>query len=63
MSDRFEQWDKMAREQRACEDAYQTWLRELDDPLRVHSYDYAVDDTPPKMSLWQRIKLLWRYVW
>lgn len=63
MSDRFSQWDSMVRNQRSCEDAYQEWLRTLEERHTVHAVDFDVDNPPPKMSWWQRLKLWWRFIW
>jgi len=45
-------------------DSYDVHLKQID-RLNVtpRAVDFEVDNPPPKMSFWQRMKLAWRFVW
>lgn len=53
----FKEWMRMVQQHKYYEDAYAHYLRELD------GCDFEVDRQASKMTLWQKLKLCWRYVW
>ena len=49
---------------RRLADSYEAHLALLDRPhVAPRPVDFEVAETPPKLTAWQRIKLLWRFFW
>lgn len=45
-------------------DSYERHLELLDRPhVTPRPVDFEVDMSPPRVTLWQRLKLLWRFFW
>jgi hypothetical protein len=62
-SQRFRQTDAVD-EIVTAGDAFEAHLRSLlNERPTVRIRDFAVDEPPPRLSWWQRVKLMWRFLW
>ncbi len=58
-----EEEERRAKARRCPADAFETHMRSLQMQNAQLAREFEVDITATKMTLWERIKLFWRFVW